>query len=114
RERLGVGIGDHEVAADEARGDHVVDRIAAGAADAEHGDPRLELANVGHFQIDGHGLPLVSADARAPLKLTGPPPAVALKCRSFASPGPANVRKRRARAAPSTAAQSGEWMVNKG
>src|SRR5437016_9087109 len=36
---------------------------------AEHGDPRLELANVGHLEIDGHGLPLVSADARVPHEL---------------------------------------------
>ena len=51
-ERLRVGVGDDEVDAHEARGDHVVDGVAAGAADAEHGDPRLQLPDVGHFQID--------------------------------------------------------------
>ena len=53
-ERLRVGVGDDEVDALEAGRDHVVDGIAAGAADAEHGDPRLELTDVGDFQIDGH------------------------------------------------------------
>ena len=53
-QRLGVGIGDHEVDALQAGGDHVVDGIAAGAADAEHGDARLELTDVGDIQIDGH------------------------------------------------------------
>ena len=53
-ERLRIGIGDHEIDALQAGGDHVVDGIAAGAADAEHGDARLELTDVGDFQIDGH------------------------------------------------------------
>ena len=35
-------------------GDHVVDGVAAGAADPEHGDPRLQLPDVGNFQIDAH------------------------------------------------------------
>ena len=54
RERLRVGVGDDEVDALETGGDHVVDGIAAGAADAEHGYARLELTNVGDFQIDRH------------------------------------------------------------
>src|ERR1043165_6281017 len=55
RERLRVGIGDDEVDALQSGGDHVVDRIAAGAADAEHGDPRLQLADVRGSKIECHG-----------------------------------------------------------
>ena len=46
-QRLGVGIGDDEVDALQPGRDHVVDGIAAGAADTEHGDPRLQLPDVG-------------------------------------------------------------------
>src|ERR1035437_1868104 len=63
RERLRVGIGDDEVDALQTGRDHVVDRIAAGTADAEHGNPRLHLANVGNLQIDRH---VCLFDARAP------------------------------------------------
>ena len=35
--------------------DHVVDGVAAGAADPEHGDPRPQFLDVGHLQIDSHG-----------------------------------------------------------
>ena len=41
RERLGVGIGDHEIDALQAGADHIVDGIAAGAADTEYGDARF-------------------------------------------------------------------------
>ncbi|MEJ0041980.1 MAG: hypothetical protein WDM81_07095 [Rhizomicrobium sp.] len=40
RQRLGVGVGDDEFDAFELGGDHVVHRVAAGTADAEHGDSR--------------------------------------------------------------------------
>ena len=43
-ERLRIGVGDDEVDADEARDDHVVDRVAAGAADAADHDAGLQLA----------------------------------------------------------------------
>ena len=46
-ERLGIGIGDDEVDAFEPGLDHVVDGIAAGAADPTHDDARLQLANTG-------------------------------------------------------------------
>src|SRR5258707_464887 len=36
-------------------GDHVVDGVATGPAYAEHGDARLQLANVRDVEIDGHG-----------------------------------------------------------
>ena len=42
-ELLGVGIGHHELDTFEARLDHVVDRVAAGPADAEHHDARLQF-----------------------------------------------------------------------
>ena len=51
-ERLCVGIGDNEVDALQSGRDHVVDGIAAGAADPKHDNARLHLANVGdggHF-----------------------------------------------------------------
>ena len=47
-ERLCIGIGDDEVDAFEPRLDHVVDGIAAGAADPTDDDARLQLANTGH------------------------------------------------------------------
>ncbi len=53
-ERLRVGIRHDEIDTLEPGADHVVDRVAAGAADTEHGDARLELTDVGDFQIDSH------------------------------------------------------------
>ena len=64
-QRLGVGVGDHELAALQPGADHVVDRVAAGAADAEHGDLRLQFLDLGHFQIDCHGI-LVRLDPYRP------------------------------------------------
>jgi hypothetical protein len=46
-ERLRVRISDHKLDALQAGCDHIVDRIATGTADAEHGDPRFHLAKVG-------------------------------------------------------------------
>ncbi len=43
RHRLRVGVADQELAADEVGADHVVDGVAAGAADADHADARLQL-----------------------------------------------------------------------
>ena len=43
RQRLRIRVGDHEAHPFEPRIDHVVDRIATGATDTEHCDPRLEL-----------------------------------------------------------------------
>ena len=51
RERLRVGIGDDEIDALQARRDHVVDGVAAGAAHAEYGDPRLQFPDVGIFRL---------------------------------------------------------------
>ena len=47
-ERLCVGIGDDEVDALQPRRDHVVDGIAAGAADSKHDNARLHLADIVH------------------------------------------------------------------
>ena len=44
---LGVGVGDDEVDAVEARLDHVVDGVAAGAAHAQHGDPGAQFFRFG-------------------------------------------------------------------
>ena len=100
-ERLGVGIGDDEVDALQARRDHVVDGIAAGAADAEHGNARLHLANVGDLQIDSHefaslctgGMPrsrFLRQRRCAPPNSAGPPPALSwfweLGSEAFAQP----------------------------
>ena len=54
RERLRVGISDDKIDALQASGDHVVDRVAAGAADPEYGDAGFKLANIRDVQIDGH------------------------------------------------------------
>ena len=51
---LCVGIGDDELHPFEAAFDHIVDRVSAGAADAEHGNMRLELGKIGHGEIDCH------------------------------------------------------------
>src|SRR5262249_59774384 len=47
-ERLRVSISDNDLAALQASRDHVVDCIAASAANPEHGDPRFHLAKVGN------------------------------------------------------------------
>ena len=66
-QRLRVGVGDDEVDALQAGLDHVVDGIAARAAHTEHGDARLELADVGQGEVDRHGVPLYAkARRRAP------------------------------------------------
>ena len=60
RERLGVGIGRQEVDSLEVRGEHVVDGIAARAADADHGDARPGSAVVavrGSLQVENHAGP---------------------------------------------------------
>ena len=55
RERLRVGVGDDEIHPLQSGGDHVVDGVATGAAYAEHGNPRLQFANIRDVEIDGHG-----------------------------------------------------------
>jgi hypothetical protein len=35
--------------------DHVVDGVATGATDAEHGDPGLQFVNIRNVDADGHG-----------------------------------------------------------
>ena len=54
-EGLRVGVGDDEIDALQTGGDHVVDGIAARAADTEHGDAGPQLANIRGGEIDGHG-----------------------------------------------------------
>ena len=55
-QRLGVGIGDDEVDPDQSRDDHIVDGVAAGAADAAHHDAWLQFPEFGRFEIDRHRL----------------------------------------------------------
>jgi hypothetical protein len=50
-ERLCVGVGDDKIDALQASRDHVVDGIAAGAADAEHNDARSHLAKAGNAEM---------------------------------------------------------------
>src|SRR5581483_7884919 len=68
-------------------GDHVVDRVSAGTADAENGNARLHLANAGDRQIAGHVCLIIAraagpAPRRSPQsnckppKWAGPPPAI--------------------------------------
>ena len=56
-ERLRVGVGDDEIDARQAGHDHVVDRVAAGAAHAAHHDARLQFPQFGRLQVDGHDSP---------------------------------------------------------
>jgi hypothetical protein len=54
-ERLGVGVGDDEGDAFEAGLDHVADRVAAGPADAQHGDPRqVAVRRLARLEIEDH------------------------------------------------------------
>ncbi len=67
RQGLGVGIGHDEIDPDETGHDHVVDCIAARAADAAYHDAGLQFPELRRFQIDRHRLasrwfrPLASA-----------------------------------------------------
>ncbi len=55
RECLGIGIGDDEIDAFQVLLDHVVDGIAAGAADAHDGNLGLQLERcVRHGEVQGH------------------------------------------------------------
>ena len=56
-QRLRVGVGDDEVDPGEPGDDHVVDGVAAGAADAAHHDAGLQFPQFGSLQIDRHSLP---------------------------------------------------------
>ena len=47
--------------------DHVVDGVAAGPADAEHDDTRLQLPDIRHLEVDRHGSPLLQGRVTAPL-----------------------------------------------
>jgi len=58
-ELLGVGVGDDELDAFEARLDHVVDSITTGAADAEDDDPRLKLLRFRCENLERHREPRV-------------------------------------------------------
>ena len=53
-ERLRVGVGDDEVDALDVGADHVGDRVAAGAADADDADARAKLVNFRPDEIDAH------------------------------------------------------------
>ena len=57
--------------------DHVVDGVAAGTAGPEHGDPRLQLTDVGDLQIDGHGCLFIARASQVcdAAGRAGPPPA---------------------------------------
>ena len=63
RQGLCVGIGTDEVHAGQPRGDHVVDGVAAGAADTENGDARLQFLDVRDGEVDRHGGPRGSRSA---------------------------------------------------
>ena len=67
----------------EARFDHVVDRVAAGAADAEHRDPRLQFPDVRGLQVDHDNAPsLLASRARPRYRSAGVDPRAAPVFRS--------------------------------
>ena len=53
-ERLSVCVRDHEVDAHKARSDHIVDSVAAGSADTDHCDLRLQIRELRHMAFDAH------------------------------------------------------------
>ena len=57
RKSLGIGVCGDEVHAFEAAFDHVVDRVAAGAADADDRDARPQLRQSWKLQVYSHGRP---------------------------------------------------------
>ncbi len=57
---LGVGVGDDELDALKPGLDHVVDRVAAGAADAEDDDPRLQFLGLWRKYLERHWDPAAS------------------------------------------------------
>ncbi len=64
---LRVGVGHNEIHAAQAGIDHVVDRIAAAAADTEYGDAGLQLGDIRLLQIDSHwSLFLLSLSTASP------------------------------------------------
>src|SRR5690606_14250284 len=70
---LGIRVGNDEVDALEASGDHVVDSVAAAATDAEDGDPRLQLGDIWLLQLDGHfRLPSFSGHSATPAIVNSP------------------------------------------
>ena len=64
RQRLAIGVRHQEINAVKIGTDHVVDGIAAGTADTDHGDTRAKfLHGLRNGQIDGHDcLPVVVVD----------------------------------------------------
>ncbi len=55
QQRLRIRVGDHEFDPGKAAADHVVDRIAARTANAEHRDPRLQFPDIRSLDRDCHG-----------------------------------------------------------
>ena len=69
RQGLRVGVGDHELDALETAFDHVVDGVAAGSADTEYGDARLEFGEIRNSEVDGHGsLPILHCPCSGSLR----------------------------------------------
>jgi hypothetical protein len=64
QKRLRIRVHDDELDPLEAALDHVVDRVATGATDAEHGDPGLQFPDVRGFEIDRHRLGLIFCASR--------------------------------------------------
>ena len=66
----------------EPGGDHVVDGVAAGAADADHGDLRLQVGELGKLQLDAHRRPRVPRPARRARRASPRPRPAASKARA--------------------------------
>ena len=82
-ESLRVSVSDDEVDPGQAGGDHIVDRVAPGAADAAHHYAGLQFFQLGGLQIDRHTLLSLGArrcftPARAGPSGTAFPPAPTL------------------------------------
>src|SRR5690606_1129029 len=61
---LRIGVGDDEAHAAEAGGNHIVDGVAARAADADNRDARLEICHFRKLQTDAHDAPMQPRSGR--------------------------------------------------
>jgi hypothetical protein len=86
-ERLSVGIGDNEIDPLQPCANHIVDRISACTAHPKHGNPRLQLPQIGALLVDAHAFLFDAGASPTTLTVAGPPPAALVDLTGSASLG---------------------------